>query len=249
MNSPILEFNSSFKPNEFRSEKFSTAYGHAVDTKTEIPWVENLRRELDQRGWSVPELAARMGQRNNQALIDRLYKYLQGRVENPRGDTVGRIARALDMPVSRLRGEPTDTHASSAVADDQQDDRQDAVRVVGYVGAGAAAHFYAVAQGDLDEVPAPPGATENTVAVEVRGESLGPLFDRWLVFYDQVRSPVTSDLIGRLCVVGLLDDRVLVKKIRRARNGLYDLISNTDEDTIRGVEIQWAARVKHMVPR
>jgi transcriptional regulator with XRE-family HTH domain len=122
------------------------------------------------------------------------------------------------------------------------------VKVVGYVGAGAAAHFYAVAQGDLDEVPAPEGATAETVAVEIRGNSLGELFDRWLVFYDDVRRPVTSDLIGRLCVIGLSDDRVLVKKIRRGRDGLYDLHSN-NEDPIRDAVIEWAARVKNMVPR
>src|SRR5215472_12584905 len=50
------------------------------------------------------------------------------------------------------------------------------VPVVGYVGAGAKAHFYDVAQGDLDEVDPPKGSTEATVAVEIRGESLGPFF-------------------------------------------------------------------------
>lgn len=122
--------------------------------------------------------------------------------------------------------------------------------VVGYVGAGAAAHYYAVSQGDLDRVPAPPNSDENTVAVEIKGDSIGPLFNQWLIFYDDVRSPVTPDLIGRLCVVGLMDDRVVVKKIRKARTeGLYDLISNDDRENITDVEIIWAARVKHMAPR
>jgi hypothetical protein len=123
------------------------------------------------------------------------------------------------------------------------------VRVVGYVGAGAKAHYYAVAQGDLDAVPAPGNATENTVAVEIRGDSLGPVFDRWLVFYDEVRRPVTPDLIGKLCVVGLADDRVLVKEIRKGRNGLFDLASNSEKDLIKDVAIEWAARVKHMAER
>jgi len=123
------------------------------------------------------------------------------------------------------------------------------VRVVGYVGAGAATHFYAISQGDLDEVPAPEGSTADTVAVEIRGDSLGSLFDRWLVFYDQVRSPVTSDLIGRLCVVGLPDDRVLVKKIQNgSRKGFHRLLSER-EPPIEDVLIAWAARVKSMVPR
>lgn len=123
------------------------------------------------------------------------------------------------------------------------------VPVVGYVGAGAQAHYHADAQGPFDMVPAPEGSTEHTVAVEIQGGSLGALFDRWLVFYDDVRSPVTVDLIGSVCVVGLPDDRVLVKKIKAANTeGFFHLLSNT-EDPIFDVEIAWAAKVKHMVPK
>lgn len=123
------------------------------------------------------------------------------------------------------------------------------VPLVGYVGAGATAHFYAAGDGNLGKAPAPDGATASTVAVEVRGDSLGALFEHWLVYYDEVRSPVTSDMIGRLCVVGLPDDRVLVKKIQRSKaEGLYHLLSNTEEP-IFDQEVLWAARVKSMMPR
>lgn len=123
------------------------------------------------------------------------------------------------------------------------------VPLVGYVGAGAEAHFYAAGDDGLGTVPAPDGATPSTVAVEIRGESLGALFEHWLVYYDDVRSPVTADLIGRLCVVGLLNDQVLVKQIKQSRvEGLYHLLSNT-EAPILDVEVAWAARVKSMVPR
>lgn len=123
------------------------------------------------------------------------------------------------------------------------------VPLVGYVGAGAQAHFDN--PGDLTEdVQAPEGASSETVAVEVRGESLGPLFDRWLVFYDDVRRPVALDQINSLCVVGLRDGRILVKKVQRskARKGLYHLLSN-EGPPILDVEIEWAAKVINMVPR
>lgn len=134
---------------------------------------------------------------------------------------------------------------------DHQEVDEKTVPVVGYVGAGAEAHFYALSHGELDRVPAPENAGPETVAVEIRGESLGPLFERWLVHYDEVRSPITADLIGQLCVVGLTDDKVLVKKIRMAKSkaqGLYDLLSN-NEDPITDVVVMWAAKVKSMVPR
>jgi transcriptional regulator with XRE-family HTH domain len=125
----------------------------------------------------------------------------------------------------------------------------ESVPLVGYVGAGAAAHFYADSQGEIDRVAAPDDATKDTVAVEIRGESLGELFDQWIVYYDEVRAPVTQDMVGRLCVVGLPDDRVLIKKLKRSRTpGFFHLLSNT-EAPILDVEIAWAAKVKSMVPR
>lgn len=121
------------------------------------------------------------------------------------------------------------------------------VPLVGYVAAGATAYF--TPAGELGEVTAPENATDSTVAVEIRGDSLGSFFDRWLVFYDDVRRPVTADLIGRLCVVGLEDGRVLIKKPQRSRvKGLFHLLSQT-EDPILDAAVEWAARVKSMVPR
>lgn len=121
------------------------------------------------------------------------------------------------------------------------------VPVKGYVGAGSQAHYYAVDPGDLGEIDGGELATDQSVALVIIGSSLGKFFDRWHVLYDDVRSPVTDDLIGELCVVGLPDDRIVVKKIKR--NGRrYDLISNVDsEPPIENVNIEWAAKVKNLV--
>ncbi|MFI5014520.1 MAG: helix-turn-helix domain-containing protein [Hyphomicrobiales bacterium] len=124
------------------------------------------------------------------------------------------------------------------------------VPLVGYVGAGATAHHYEQGQGPFDDVPAVAGSNDQTVAVEIRGDSLGALFDRGLIYYDDVRRPVTTDLIGKLCVVGLPDGRILVKKITRSKSGpsLYHL-SGQYGDPILDTTIEWAARVKSIVPR
>lgn len=122
------------------------------------------------------------------------------------------------------------------------------VPVVGFVGAGAEAHVYADGQGPFDEAPAPVDATPYTVAVEIRGDSLGSFFDRWMVYYNDRRSPVTADLIGQLCVVGLRDGRVLVKKLKRsATRGLFHLYGQFG-DPILDVAVEWAAPVTHIVP-
>lgn len=124
------------------------------------------------------------------------------------------------------------------------------VPLVGYVSAGAATHRFNVGDGELERVRAPEDATENTVAVEVRGDSLGSFFDRWLVYYDDVRSPVTSDLLNKLCVVGLAEDGgTFVKRLRSSKTtGLFHLEGQFG-DTIHDAAVEWAAKVKHMAAR
>jgi hypothetical protein len=117
------------------------------------------------------------------------------------------------------------------------------VPVIGYVGAGSAVHFYDVPPSHLDEVSGPADANESTAALEIRGESLGPFFNRWYVFYDDVRRPMTSDLIGQPCVVGLTDGRILIKQVQRGSDlGLYSLHSATEKPIV-DVAIEWAATV------
>lgn len=161
-----------------------------------------------------------------------LYSYLGAKSQSLKGSTQDQIAEAFGIAADEMFGASGNR----------------TVPLVGYVGAGAEAHFYAEGDGPLDDVDAPPWANDQTRASEIRGESLGPLFERWLIFYDDVRSPVTPDLHGRLCILGLPNGKVLVKKIRPAGNGLFHLLSNTEEP-IWDQEIAWAAVVKEMRPR
>ncbi len=118
------------------------------------------------------------------------------------------------------------------------------VRVVGYVGAGGEQSYYRYSRDQFDYVDPPPGATDQTVAVEIKGGSLGDAFQSAYVFYSEVRSPITADLFGKLCVVGLSDDRILVKIIKREADGSFTLRSNADvEPPIPNANIEWASRV------
>ena len=166
------------------------------------------------------------------------------RGQDPQGENRDRILTlARKMRV-------IDDFRSEDVADSLAPPRPDVrmVKVKGYVGASAEAVYYRVSDEYLEEVPAPEGASDQTVAVEVRGDSLGEAFDSWSIFYDDVRSPITEDLIGHLCVVGLADDRLLVKRLLR-HDGEFILRSNSGGDDIVGAEIEWAAKVTSMRPR
>lgn len=187
---------------------------------------QNLKRARKARGLTLDRLAE---------ALDTSKGYLSdmesGKRPMPPGPMLERLAAALQIPAAELL-------------------REDAsVPVVGYVGAGAEAHYYADGDGGLGQVEAPPGARPSTVAVEIRGESLGALFDGWLAFYDETRNPVTPDLIGELCVVGLPDGRVLIKRIKPTPNPeRFHLIANT-EAPLLDQEVSWAARVLTMRPK
>jgi transcriptional regulator with XRE-family HTH domain len=203
---------------------------------------ENIRKLLrvlmDHFDCNQAELAGRLGHGITQPQISR---WLKGSMpEIPSYDRIVELAHEAGL-LGDVRSE--DVSAALPVA------RSKMVKLKGYVGAGSHAHFYAVADEDYEEVAAPMGANEKTIAVEIRGKSLGPLLSNWLVFYDDVRSPVTSDLVGQLCVVGLSDGRVLVKEIQRNGRGGYKLLSNTSELPIDNVDIEWAAKVTEMRPR
>lgn len=185
-------------------------------------------------GESQSSLARAIGMRQQgiQAIVS-------GHVDRPR--KLRELAQALKTTQEYLLGETDDPR--------REDVETFEVPIVGFVGAGARAHLFAEGQGPFGMVEAPEGATSKTVAVQVQGTSLGELFDGWLVFYDDVKHRVTADQVGNLCVVGLLDGRILVKKLQRGkREGAYDLLSNT-EDPIREAEVAWAAKVRSMAPR
>lgn len=168
-----------------------------------------------------------------------LGKIERGKV--PLGEAhLGKLAAILRIEPADLYRDPEDG-ASAPVAP--------MVKVVGYVGAGDAAHYYDASQGPIDLVPAPSRYTPTTVAAEVRGVSIGRKFDGWLVFWDEVRSPVTPDILHELCVIGLLDGRILVKWLEPSKSpGVYHLISET-EPPMLDQEVEWAAKVTEMRPR
>lgn len=213
-------------------DDFKAPLSHTANMTSDNPFPANLKAARKAKGWSLETLAAEA--ETSKGYLSELER---GTRPTPPGAFLDKLAAALETTAAALFGE----------APDQGDRIRRTVPLVGYVGAGGQAHY---GSGDvLGEVDAPENATDTTVAAEMRGESMGPLLDGWLVFWDEVRSPVTPDMHGQLCVVGLPGDKVFVKQIRpSSTDGLYHLISNA-EGPMLDMEILWAAKVTEMRPR
>lgn len=186
-------------------------------------------------GWSQAKLATAVSQAQTT-----ISSWERGRTEPTRED-VQRVADALGI-------DPVQLEVPSA-SGERADRQPPTVPVVGYVQAGAEAILFAEGQGPFDEVPAPHNATAKTVALQSRGESLGPLLSEWLVYYDDVRSPITADMYGRLCVLGLPDGRVVVKQLKPAGGGERFHLISQNEGPMLDQEVAWGAVVTAMTPR
>ncbi|MAM95709.1 S24 family peptidase [uncultured Parvibaculum sp.] len=129
--------------------------------------------------------------------------------------------------------------------------RRDDIPVVGYVGAGAEVHpVDAYAQGEgFDTVEAgvlPPDA----VALIIRGDSMYPLEDGWIIVYRRDRDGVPSACLNRLCVVKVANDGpVLIKKIRRGAEKNTYTLESWNAPPRENQTLEWAAPVEDIKPR
>ncbi len=126
------------------------------------------------------------------------------------------------------------------------------VSVVGYVGAGQeifALDDHALGA-SLEEVEAPEGVGRDTmVAVRVRGESMHPLRNGWLLFYRRDQHGVPDACLNRLCIVKLAGDGpILVKELRRGYRTGHFVLSSWNAPPLEDVRLDWAAPVLSIRP-
>lgn len=132
---------------------------------------------------------------------------------------------------------------------DVTDENIEYLPVVGRIGASTSGEIiHDTGHGPYGQIIVPVGAFGTEVAVEVEGHSMGIYApDGSLIIYDDRRDPPTEDMLGEVCVVGLTDGRVLLKRLLRgSRRGLFDLESIIGE-TIRDQIIEWAAVVAMVI--
>ncbi len=126
------------------------------------------------------------------------------------------------------------------------------VPVVGHVGAGQeifALDDHALGAA-MEEVEAPEGVGQDPmVAVRVRGESMHPLRDGWLLFYRRDQHGVPESCLNRLCIVKLEDEGpILVKELHRGYRAGHYVLSSWNAPPIENVRLDWAAPVLSIRP-
>lgn len=191
-------------------------------TDADMSPAQKVRAILDLPDWKQERLAAELAVAQSS-----VHRWLNG--AEPRGDKRDQINELYD----RLIG-------------DGDGPVEKSVLLNGFVGAGQ--EVYQFDEGGAGYVEAPPGAGPETEAVEVRGNSMFPLYEDGTILYYSKQLPPDS-MVGRRCVVRLEDQRVLVKSIRRgSERGLFTLVSLNAPD-IEDVAVQWAAPIDWIKPR
>lgn len=128
--------------------------------------------------------------------------------------------------------------------------RKPKVPVICYIGAGAEMHpidDHPQGQG-IEEVEPPQGIID-CVAGVIRGDSMYPLRDGWLIFWARDQAGVPEECLGQLCVVEIQDGPTLVKEVHAgSKRGLYTLQS-WNAPPRKDVKLAWAALVIDIRPR
>ena len=187
----------------------------------------NLRRLREDRGWTHEAAANAMGiSRGSFIKLERGERKLNEK-------TIDLAAKAFGVDYAEVIKEAND------------------VPIVGIAGADASFEItFFRHDGELGRAPMPPGGGGSTVAVRVKGDSMrGVAEDNWLIYYDDVRTPLTEDLYGELCILWLADGRVLVKTPLPSRTPGLVHLESTNATTLYDQVVESAALVTAMIPR
>ena len=84
----------------------------------------------------------------------------------------------------------------------------------------------------------------------IKGDSMRPMKEGWLMFFQRDQSGVPAECRNQLCIVKIADDGpMMVKELRWTKTpGWYNLLS-WNADPIEDVALDWAAKVLDIRPR
>lgn len=210
----------------------------AVATVNEL---DDIRRKALQRTMERAGLTIAAWSRMAQIPDSTLRSYLAGTTRSLRTDTARKLARAIGLSVDALYGEDYSSHG------------QNRVWVKGFLGAGGGiTPFEGLAQGQgFYDVAYPMGAAPGMklAAMEIRGYSMPPAQDGWLVYYEE-RGHVDLDaILNRPCVVELKTGELVFKTVRKGfQPGRFSLHSWDGREPMEDVEIRRAMPIVALVP-
>lgn len=190
-------------------------------------WWDRANDIIDARRWSRADVARRIS-----VPEDRLYKWLQGEVAQPRGDAISKLAVVLGVHEYWLRT--------------GKGPRVSSAQLVGYISAGE--EFY-----PIDDFAPGAGFEDVTlsldvadpIAIRVRGSSMSPVYRNGDdLFCSRERGVSIESVVGRDCVVLTKDGAGYVKQLRPGNAGRFTLRSyNPAYEDIENVDIEWAAPI------
>ena len=188
-----------------------------------MKWYDRLVSATRRKGWSHVELA-----RRSDADKESIHKYFQGKVEQPRGDTIERLAEALGISALWLR-----YGVGPELA---------AVPIVGYVGAGEM--FIPVPDNHLGDVALDMDVPDPIAAV-VRGISNTPVYRPGDTLICS-RHPATAadQYLNHDCVLLTTEGLGYVKKVVRGQTPNRVTLLSYNANPIENVELQWAAPIR-----
>ena len=197
-----------------------------------MDWKTRLAESFAATGWKKAELARRAD-----VPYDNVIKYLSGAVDQPRGDTLARLAEARGVdPLWLEKGFDTDS--------DEMD-----IPVMGYVGAGAEVEpdFEQVPPEGLRQITIPFRLPKEMIAFDVTGTSMMPpsrAGTTIVVYREQRRS--TESFFGEEAVVRTADGRRFIKTVLRGERGVT--LSSWNADPIENVSLVWIGEIFTIMP-
>lgn len=218
-----MELNSSLQ------EDFSRPFCPALKQNAAMyAWAKRLNTAFGRNGMSVAEFSRHTG-----IPTDNLHKYLDGKVEKPRGEAQTKLATALGVSPMWLK--------------EGMGPEFTRLPIVGYVGAGEA--FIPID----DSLPgAGIGEIEfnlneiDPIAIEVRGESMVPAYRNGdKLVCSRKRGINIAECIGVDCAVMLSNGVGYLKVLRPGtKPGRFNLVSyNGVFPPIENAELAWVAPV------
>lgn len=169
-------------------------------------------------------------------------------------DWLERFAKALDCSILELIDDATRglTNSSTTEKISIYPLNKKTVPVVGYVGAGQMVFpidSYQKGNG-MEEVICPPDVNPNTVvALKVKGDSMLPAMQEgWIIYYNREVFGMNGDCLNKLCVIGLHDDSVMVKELRKGYKKDAFNLHSYNAPIIEDVKLKWCAPVLFIKP-